>query len=379
MEIDRGPGLRPSAGKADGYIIAAKIVLIFFLLYLFILSITLLGAAFKLFGADFAKAIFNTTSNPLVGLMIGILATAVIQSSSTTTSIIVGLVAAHTATGTGLTFETAIPMVMGANIGTSVTNTIVSLGHISRGDEYKRAFAGAMVHDLFNVCAVIALFPLQVYFNVIGASAKAVESVFAGFGGLKFSSPLAAVSKPVAKWIVHLTGDSAWLSVIISFILPVVALRYIVKVLKSLVLARVEKFFQRYVFRTPILGLLLGVALTVMVQSSSITTSMIVPLMGAGVITMYQAYPYLLGANVGTTITAFLASFVTGSDDAVSVAFAHLLFNTYGIAIFWPLKRIPIFMADKLGEWTQKSRAVPIIYIVVVFFLVPGIIIYLMG
>jgi sodium-dependent phosphate cotransporter len=379
MAIDKSPGLRPAAGRADGYIVSAKIVLIFFLLYLFILSITLLGAAFKLFGADFARAIFQTTSNPLVGLMIGILSTAIIQSSSTTTSIIVGLVAAGSTTGTGLTFEAAIPMVMGANIGTSVTNTIVSLGHIARGDEFRRAFAGSMVHDLFNVCAVIVLFPLQVYYNIIGISAKAVESVFVGFGGLKFSSPLAAITKPVAHEIVHLTGDSAWLSVIISFVLLIVALRYIVKVLKSLVLSRVEKFFQRYVFRTPALGFLLGVVLTVLVQSSSITSSMIVPLMGAGVITIHQAFPYMLGANVGTTITAFLASFVTGSEDAVSVAFAHLLFNTYGILIFWPLKAIPIGIAEKLGEWTTKSKIIPIIYIVIVFFIVPGIIIYLLG
>jgi sodium-dependent phosphate cotransporter len=373
------PGLRPVAERSNGYLILAKAVLLLLLVYLFILSITLLGAAFKLFGADFARAIFQTTSNPLVGLMIGVLCTAIIQSSSTTTSIIVGLVAAGSASGAGLTFETAIPMVMGANIGTSVTNTIVSLGHIARGDEFKRAFSGSVVHDFFNICAVIVLFPLQVYFNIIGISAKTVESVFAGFGGLKFSSPLGAITKPVASEIVQLTGDSAWLSVLISFVLLVVALRYIVKVLKSLVLSRVEKFFQRYVFRTPALGFLLGVLLTVMVQSSSITVSIVVPLLGAGVITIHQAFPYFLGANVGTTITAFLASFVTGSDDAISVAFAHLIFNIYGIAVFWPLKAIPIGMSNILGEWTTKSKIIPIAYIVIVFFIVPGIIVYLLG
>lgn len=146
-----------------------------------------------------------------------------------------------------------------------------------------------------------------------------------------------------------------------------------------MVLAKVEIFFQRYVFRTPVLSFMLGAILTVMVQSSSITTSMVVPLLGAGVITMSQIYPYLLGANIGTTITAFLASFVTGSPAAVSVAFAHLFFNILGIMIFWPLRAIPMWLANKLSFMTQKSKLVPIAYMAVVFFMIPGLIIYLLG
>ena len=313
--------------------------------------------------------------------MIGLLTTSIIQSSSTTTSIIVGLVAASGALagddGTvSLTFEAAIPMVMGANIGTSVTNIIVSLGSISRGDEFKRAFAGSLLHDFFNVCSVIVLLPLQVYFNIIGGAAHWLEKIFSGFGGMKFSSPLGAVTKPVAKAVIHLTNDTGWLSAVIALVLLFIALRYIVVVLKSMVLSRVEQFFQRFVFRTPILTLLLGIVLTAAVQSSSITTSLIVPLLGAGVLRMEQIYPYLLGANVGTTITAFLASFVTGSTEAVSVAFAHLMFNVYGIAIFWPLKRIPIWLSRKMAELTQKSKLVPILYIIVVFFILPGLILF---
>ncbi len=342
------------------------------LVYLFILSITLLGDAFKLFGKGFAETIFQATSNPVVGLMIGLVTTAIIQSSSTTTSIIVGLVASGV-----LSFESSVPMVMGANIGTSVTNIIVSLGHINRGDEFKRAFCGSLLHDFFNICSVIVLLPLQIYFNIIGASAKYMETIFAGFGGLKFTSPLKALTGPVAELIIHLTHRSGWMAAVVALLLLFIALRYIVVVLRSLVLTKVEKFFQRYIFRTPALGFLLGVCLTTLVQSSSITTSIVVPLLGAGVITIQQVYPYLLGANIGTTITAFLASFVTGSHQAVAVAFAHLMFNIFGIFIFWPLKFIPIWLAKKLSELTQKSRLVPIGYIIVVFFLIPGVIIYL--
>ncbi len=350
-----------------------RILAIIGLLYLFVLSITLLGSSFKLAGREFAESIFSTASNPMVGLLIGILATAIVQSSSMTTATIVGLV------GTGfLSFESAIPMVMGANIGTTVTNLIVSLAHISRSSEFKRAFAGSVVHDFFNICAVIVLLPLQAYFDIIGASARYIERLFEGYGGLSFSSPLAAITKPVAKWIIHLTNDSAWIAAILAMILLFVALRYIVVVMKSMVLAKVERFFHRYIFRTPVLGLVLGIALTAVVQSSSITTSLMVPLLGAGVVTLSQVFPYMMGANIGTTVTAFLASFVTGSPEAMSVAFAHLLFNVYGMAIFWPLKKIPITLAVRLAELTQKSKLIPILYIVVVFFLLPGIVLLVM-
>ncbi len=351
--------------------VALKLLAIVGLLYIFILSITLLGASFKLFGREFAEAIFQTTSNPIVALVIGTLATAIIQSSSTTTSIIVGLVASGM-----LPFTAAIPMVMGANIGTSITNTIVALGHISRSEEFRRAFKGSLLHDLFNVCTVVILLPLEIYFHLIERTANLLQGFFTGFGGMKFSSPLAAATKPVANWILHSTGDLAWVGVLLSLLFLFIALRYIVKVLRSLVLARVEKFFQRYIFRTPVLALVVGLVITTMVQSSSITTSLVVPLLGAGIITPAQVFPYMMGANVGTTVTAFLASFVTGSTGAVGVAFAHLTFNIYGIAIFWPLKRIPIWMAEKVGDLSAKSRLVPFLYILIVFFGIPGIILY---
>lgn len=351
-----------------------RIIAIFGLVYLFILSITLLGASFKLFGKEFAETIFRATSNPIVGLMIGVLTTAIIQSSSTTTSIVVGLVASGT-----LSVDASISMVMGANIGTSVTNILVSLGHITKGEEFKRAFTGSMLHDFFNVCSVIVLLPLQMKFNIIGGAALFLEKGFEGFSGLKFTSPLKAITKPVAHTIIGWTGDSGVISAIISFVLLFIALHFIVKTLKSLVLAKVEKFFQRYIFRTPILSFILGIVLTTFVQSSSITTSIVVPLIGAGVISIPQIYPYLLGANIGTTITAFLASFVTGSAAAVTVAFAHLVFNIFGIAIFWPLKKIPIWLAYKLSSLTQKSKLVPILYIVIVFFIIPGSLIYFLN
>lgn len=349
-----------------------KTFLIIGLVYLFILSITLLGISIKSLGAEAANTILQITASPLVGLAIGVLATSIIQSSSTTTSIVVGMVGSGT-----LPLQSAVAIVMGANIGTSVTNILVSLLYIPRKDEFKAAFTGAIVHDLFNVCSVIVLLPLQIHFNLIGRTAELMEHFVGGSGGIHFKSPLKAITMPVAKWVLALAGDNGWVGIVVALLLLFVAMRYIVKVLKSLVLVRVEKFFQKYIFRNAALGFLLGIALTMTVQSSSITTSLVVPLVGAGVLRISQVYPYVLGANIGTTITAFLAAIATGVHSAVAVAFAHLTFNLYGMAVFWPLKRIPIGLSEWLSSLVHRSRLIPLVYIVTVFFIVPAIIIWI--
>lgn len=371
------PALTPDSiepASPSGLGVVLRILLIFGLLYLFLLSITMLGTAFKLMGKDVASQIFQATSNPLIGLVIGVLVTSIVQSSSTTTSLVVGLVGTN-----ALSFASAVPIIMGANVGTTITNTIVSMAHISRGDEFRRAFAGSTVHDFFNICAVIVLLPLEQMFGIISISSHIVEGIFAGLGGIEFSSPVKQFTAPVAKGIASLLGNQGWLVASVALAFLFLALKYIVRTLKTMVLSKVERFFQRYIFRTPALGFILGIALTVLVQSSSITTSLVVPLLGAGVITLAQIFPYCLGANVGTTITAFLASLAVGSHEAVSIAFAHLLFNVYGIAIFWPLKRFPIFLAETLAEWTTRSRLVPVIYILVVFFVLPAIVLFTLG
>ena len=360
--------------KVHSYIqVAGKLLLLSGVLYLFILAITLLGASFKLMGAGVAHTLFNTTANPIVGLAIGILATAIIQSSSTTTAIVVGLVGSG-----GLGFENAIPIIMGANAGTSVTNTIVSLANVNRGEDFKRAFAGSTVHDFFNFCSIALFLPLEIQFGFIAKSALFIERNVVGFGGVTFNSPLKLITKPVVIGITEIVGNNGWIASLIALTLLFISLRYLTKIIKSMVMANVEKFFQRVIFRNAVLGFALGVVLTILVQSSSITTSLVVPLLGAGVITLHQVFPYILGANIGTTVTAFLAAAATGSHTAIAIAFAHFLFNVFGTTVFWPLKRLPILLAERLAEYCQSSRLIPALYILILFIVVPGVLILTM-
>jgi sodium-dependent phosphate cotransporter len=361
--------------KRDQFLFWTQLFGLFLVLYVFLVSIGLLGASFKLFGKELAEQLIQMTSNPLVGLFAGILATTLAQSSSTTTSITVGMVAAG-----ALTIEGAIPVIMGANVGTSVTNTLVSMGHITRKEEFKRAMSGATVHDFFNVFAVILLLPIEIATGYLQRLSSSMAELFQGVGGMKFSNPLKAATKPVVNTLVDLLGSQPIICLLVALAIMYVALKFLVDLARGVVLKRSERYLHRYLFGSPPVALLFGILLTIMVQSSSITTSMIVPLIGAGILTLEQVFPFTLGANIGTTVTAMLASLATGNIAAVNVAFAHLLFNITGIGLIYPLKiirNIPIRMARGLAELTSKSRVYAFIYLGLVFYLLPLLLIAL--
>ncbi|MDP8216646.1 MAG: Na/Pi symporter [Candidatus Kaelpia imicola] len=357
-----------------------KIVLVAFFLYLFLLSIGLMSVAFKGFGRGFAESLIQTTSNPLAGLFIGILATSIVQSSSMTTSIIVGMV------GSGvITVTNAIPIIMGANIGTTVTNTLVSLGHIGRREEFKRAVSAGTVHDFFNLICVAILFPLHLMTGFLEKMARFMSHIFAGCGGIRFTSPVKMVTKPVINIMkeavvnIGLSSNISYLLLLISaFFLLFLALYFIVKIMRSVVVRRAEIILNNVISRYGLLAILAGLIFTTIVQSSSITTSLMIPLAAAGVLTVEGVLPIVMGANIGTTTTAILASFATGNISAITIAFVHFLFNVIGVTLIYPIKplrRIPMFLSTHLGSLAYRRRRYVIFYVLTMFFIIPGILI----
>jgi len=343
-----------------------RFLLLIGFLYLFLFSVGLLGSSLKLFGSGFAETLISSTSNPIVGLFIGILVTSVVQSSSMTTSLVVGFVG-----GSIMTVENAIPIIMGANIGTTITNLLVSLIHINRSAEFKRAFSASIVHDVFNVLVVICFLPLQMKTNFLGKLSSYWATEFSDIGGLKLFNPLGAITKPVIKLLLESLNHNAIIGSIIAGALLFISLHFLVQTLRSVFISRLTGLFQRYIFKTGIRAFVVGLIITVMVQSSSVTTSLIIPLAGSGVLNLVQIFPYTLGANLGTTATAILASLATGNVAAVTIAFAHMFFNLLGIAVFWPLKIIPLSIARKMADYAVKSKILPIAFVITMFFIIP--------
>ena len=347
------------------------------LLYLFLTGVELLGGGFKNLGKDLVDGLFEGVSNPVGGLFVGLLATVLVQSSSVSTSVIVGLVAAGVV-NTG----DAVPMIMGANLGTTVTNTLASLGHVRHDVEFKRAFAAATVHDLFNILAVIVFLPIELITGYLSSTATWLTDTLIGSSGSDFKSPLKEAVKLPAKWVKELLssmgsqGDiKGVLMIAIGLLFIFISLAYITKNMRLLVADRVETAINHALGAgSGMVAILLGAIITISVQSSSITTSVLVPLAASGVLTLQNIYPVTLGANVGTTVTALLASLATGSPAAVTVAIVHTLFNISGIIVFYPfqkLRQIPINLANRIADIAVERRSLALAYTLIAFVIVP--------
>ncbi|KYO28723.1 sodium-dependent phosphate transport protein 2A [Alligator mississippiensis] len=361
-------------------------------LYLFVCSLDVLSSAFQLAGGKAAGDMMKegaVLANPVAGLVAGILVTVLVQSSSTSTSIVVSLVSAGL-----LEVRAAVPVLMGSNIGTSVTSTVVALLQAGDRTRFERAFAGATLHDCFNWLSVLVLLPLEVATGFLhrvsallvaalrvrsGKDAPALlrtltepltrriiqldESVITGIvtgdesarnrslvrvwcgqpalqlqspgpGGAALNCSAGALGNTTAEKCHHLFVDSALPDVAVglvllagSLLLLCSCLLLLVKLLNSVLRGAVAGAVQKVIntdlppplsWLSGYCAMLVGAAATFVVQSSSVFTAAITPLIGLGVISIERAYPLTLGANIGTTSTALLAALASPGDKLAS-------------------------------------------------------------
>jgi sodium-dependent phosphate cotransporter len=409
-----------------GYAFLGLLAVLFFL-YFFLFGLELLGSGAKVLGGCSAGELFGDETNPIAGLMIGILATVLLQSSSTTTSIIVSLVGADS-----VSVRQGIYMIMGANIGTSVTNTIVAIGHLGDGDQLERAFAGATVHDAFNFLSVAILLPVEVVTGYLYHLTKACVKNADQKDGEKWEGPIKKLVAPLGSMVIianknvikHVakggncedfyplnctdpenptkstcevgligcdkktdkcpaffqpdaTQKDDQTSGLVVFIIGIgilfVCLFGLVSILQKMLLGTSTRIIYKATNINGYLAMVLGAGITILVQSSSITTSVLTPLVGMGVLRLEQMLPLTLGANIGTTVTALLAALLS-TTEALQVALAHLFFNITGILIWYPvpfMRAVPLHVARQLGKGTRIWKGFPLVYIIVMFFLVP--------
>lgn len=354
--------------------------------YLLLVAVAMIGAGFKLAAGDQARSLFEFARNPVTGLVIGLLATALVQSSSTVSSITVGLVAG------GLPVSTAVPIIMGANIGTTITNTLVSLGHVRQPDEFRRAFAAATVHDFFNLLAVALFLPLEVLFHPLERAARVLSQALVSDSTVSAAefNPVAEVTKPLVKLQVELLSglDSVFAGSLIAVAgvgLILFSITCVGKVLKKVMVGRAKQVLHSAIGRGPIRGIFTGTIITVLVQSSSTTTSLTVPLVGSGVFRVREIYPFVLGANIGTCVTALIAAMgIAGVTRglALQIALVHLIYNSSAVLVLYGLpglRSIPLRLADGLAAAGARHRLWVAAYLFGMFFVIPGVLIAILS
>ncbi|RUS89377.1 hypothetical protein EGW08_002897, partial [Elysia chlorotica] len=421
-------------------LLAMKTAFLLLLLWVFVCSLDCLSSAFRLLGGKAAgKALSSSVflTNPVAGVMVGVLVTLLLQSSSTTTSILVSMVSSDV-----ITLSSAIPIVMGSNIGTTVTNTLVALGHVNVKGEFRRAFAAATLHDFFNWLCVLVLLPVEVVTGYL----YHLTDVFTSHLNFNQSDTsivnpklFRAITEPVTNRIIYvtslwckigphthtianniliclfdlekrITGEiclgerdeinevvarwevcspdgaknvrahlfSSWagsdtsagvLLLAASIATLSASLLLLVRLLSSLLKGAVATAIQRGINSecpgpcrdlTGYAAMLVGAALTVLVQSSSVLTSALTPLVGLGAVNLERVYPVVLGANLGTTVTGMLAALA--SDPAsmragLRLALSHLLFNLSGVMLWYPWppsRQLPLSAAKATGNTVAR-------------------------
>ncbi|MDX5340840.1 MAG: Na/Pi symporter [Cyclobacteriaceae bacterium] len=351
-----------------------KNLIIFFLgLLLFIFSIDLLTIAMAAINDSVAEEILQATQNPFVSLFIGLLVTALIQSSSTVTASIVAIVASG-----NMSLQQAVPMVLGANIGTTLTSTLVSFSYLMEKKQFKRALSAGILHDMFNILTVLILLPLEVYFGFLSGLAQKIVSLLS-FDDT-FEGPIVynkLFTRPLTEWITdHISIP--FLTMILAIFLVFGAIKILSTAMyKSFVLSSFNNI-NNLIFKKTGLAFLYGTFFTALVQSSTVTTSLVVPLVANRKVSLAKSFPFIIGANIGTTITAVIASLYK-SEAAIALAVVHILFNSIGALIFLPfpeIRKIPVQMANFMGKKSVDNRILGFAYILLMFFIIPFLLIY---
>lgn len=344
--------------------ILLKVFLVLLTVFAFVFGVDLMVTSFNLLNDETLRAIAQATANPFTALFIGLLVTAIIQSSSATTSMIVVLVAAGS-----VSFEHAVPLIMGANIGTTITSTFVAIGFITMGKEYKRAVTTSAIHNFFNILTVAILFPLEYHFSFLSKLSIGLMDLVLDPTSIKETAAHTFFGNRLSEFLVSKISNELVL-VGISFLLILASILLFRNIIANWL--DVQQSRTRLFFKNPVYAFFGGLVSTALIRSSTITTSLVVPLVAKKVIQLRVAFLFILGANIGTTITAFIAAY-SNSYSAISIAITHLLFNCIGVTIFIlpGIREVPIFLAKKFGGFSYKHRLAIVAYLLLIFFILP--------
>ncbi|WP_234261119.1 Na/Pi cotransporter family protein [Halomonas sp. MCCC 1A11062] len=352
-------------------------------LYLFLAALNVLGAGLGTFGraSDFLTQLFAYGENPFIALLAGVLVTMIVQSSSFTSALIVTLVASGE-----MTLGTAVFAIMGANIGTAVTGVIVALANMRIKRNFRRSFTAALMHDFFNILTVLVVFPLEFVSGLFHEAGRGIFSRLAGWLadliGLdevaRPNSPIKVITQPVVDlfnliggWLTPTSAAQGLLVAGLGLLLMFIALIFMVQNLRGALLRHMDGLFRTYFFRSDLRAYGVGLVSTVLVQSSTITSSLMVPLAGAGVVRLRRVLPFMMGANLGTTVTSVLAATANPVAAAMTVALFHVIFNLTGTAIWWPLRYIPLKVATWYGKLAARQTRYAFIFLIGVFLVIP--------
>ena len=378
------------------------LIVLAFGIFLFISSLEGVKSGFKLIFFEWQKSILiRITDNtaPLTGLAIGILSTALVQSSSAVIAATMVSMSGMVASGLPMVdaMRFGVPMVLGANIGTTVTNTIVIFG-VRRGmtmNEFGDTIPGVIVDDVYEALTIGIFFILEMTTGAISKTTLRIGEYLSSSLGLK--AVLASFDKtiidivikeplvnPLKNLIVDFTGQriGGVVLFVFWFLTIIFSMGLITKGLENLIQMDWEKKI-KMAFNSPARSFFTGFSITWLVGSSSIGTSLIIPLLATKVVDLKKAYPYLCGCNMGTTVDlSQIYGYLAGGMVGVMLGLAHVMLNIVALLLWLvsPLRFVPVRIAEWIGAVIQTNENAAIrlvIWVIVLFFLLPIVLIYI--
>ena len=241
----------------------------------------------RIAGGSLERILAKLTNNPIKGVFLGLLVTAIIQSSSATTVMVVGFVNSGI-----MALSQAIGIILGANIGTTVTAWVLSTASLSGDEWYIQIFTPKVFWAIFAAVGIILIMSSKSV-----SKKRHAGKIFLGFGVLMFG--MITMSGAVSG----LKDNPQFISIFTAF------------------------------ENSPILGLVVGAILTAVIQSSSASVGILQSLAASGIITFGSAFPIIMGQNIGTCITAILSS-IGANKNAKRASMAHFYFNFLGSVLF---------------------------------------------
>jgi len=375
-----------------------------FSIFLFICSLEGVKESFKLIFSEWQSSLLSliqANTAPIIGLALGMLTTALVQSSSAVIAATMvsmsGMVAGGLPLAAAIKF--GVPMVLGANLGTTITNTIVAFG-IKRGmttEEFKSTIPGVIVDDVYEVLTISLLFTLELATGFLGnivislgnfyTEALKLQDLFAMFNktviDIIVSEPIV---DPTTKMLTFFLGNKVGgvLLFVIWFGLIILSMGLITKGLERLIESE-WKDTVLSAFKSPFRGFTAGFSITWVVGSSSIGTSLVIPFLATGAVDLKKAYPYLCGCNMATTLDlSQIYGYFAGGVVGLMLGSAHIILNIIALLIWLvsPLRFLPVKIAERFGNYITSSRHVAsslLFWVFLIFFAVPLLIIYLFG
>jgi sodium-dependent phosphate cotransporter len=371
-------------------------------IFLFITSLEGVRGSFKLIFSEWQRgilAMINAQTAPIAGLAIGILGTSLVQSSSAVVAATMVSMSGMVAGGLSLVsaIRFGVPIVLGANLGTTITNTIVIFG-LRRGitsEEFKSTIPGVIVDDVYEVLTITLFFTLEITTGLLSRIILALGDFYNRvlgfqvlFSAFERSIIDILIEEPITKPLTHYTmmllGPKVGgvLLFVLWFLLIVAALSIVTKGLDRLIEAGWEEKVTS-AFESPVRGFLTGFTITWLVGSSSIGTSLVIPFLATRIVNLERAYPYLVGCNVATTLDlSQMYGYFAGGLVSMMLGSAHVLLNLLAFLLFFisPLRVLPIRIAEELGRRMVRSRHSGLellFWVIVIFFIIPILIIYL--